>query len=134
MNIFTKEITIYTNMKNEMMDITMDIMNIIKKSTIKEGMVHVFVPHTTAAITINENSDTDVKKDMMEGLSKISPNLISYHHQEGNSDAHIKSSLFGVSEFLILRDSKLVLGTWQGIYFCEFDGPRKRQVQIQIIG
>ena len=94
----------------------------------------IFTPHTTAAITINENADPDVCRDLLMGINKFVPLQGDYHHREGNSAAHIKSSLFGASETLIITNGEVVLGTWQGIYFCEFDGPRQRQVQIQVIG
>ncbi len=93
----------------------------------------IFIPHTTAGVTINENADPDVVHDILKEINKIVPFNDSYLHMEGNSAAHIKASLFGFSQQVIIEDGKLVLGTWQGIYFCEFDGPRRRQVYVKII-
>ena len=96
-------------------------------------MCYVYVPHTTAAVTINENADPDVVSDIIMGLEAIVPENLSYEHAEGNSTAHIKSSMVGVSEEIFIEDGRLVLGTWQGIYFCEFDGPRSRKAHMKII-
>lgn len=129
-----KTIGIKTDKRVQMKEVTDDIARIIQESAIENGVVHLFVPHTTAAITINENADPDVCTDMIRGLNKLVPFDDGYRHQEGNSAAHIKSSLIGSSEQLILQQGSLILGTWQGIYFCEFDGPRKRQLHINIVG
>lgn len=94
----------------------------------------VFVPHTTAGVTINENADPDVARDIVEGLGRLVPQSERYRHSEGNSDAHIKSSMLGCSEFMAVADGELVLGTWQGIYLAEFDGPRRRRVHVQVLG
>lgn len=93
-----------------------------------------FCPHTTGAITINENADPDVQTDLVMALNRVAPADWPYRHGEGNSDSHLKSSLVGASERIIIEDGKMVLGTWQGIYFCEFDGPRRRKVHVQVIG
>lgn len=120
--------------RNELIDITHHVQEVVKSSSVHEGLAVVFVPHTTAAVTINENADPTVKGDLLNGFTSIAPaNLPAYRHAEGNSDAHIKASLVGSSETIIITDGHLVLGTWQGIYFCEFDGPRSRQVMVQII-
>jgi len=124
-----KTIDITTNKRNEMIDITDEVIGFAKD--INEGIITLFVPHTTAALTINENADPDVKKDMLRKLSELVPMEDNYDHTEGNSDAHIKASLFGNSLQVIVKDGKLVLGTWQGIYFCEFDGPRKRKLIVK---
>jgi len=116
----------------EFVDITDRIRDLIRKSKVTEGICTVFVPHTTAAVTINENADPDVVRDMIMELEKIVPASDNYTHAEGNSAAHIKSSLMGVSETLLVDDGRPVLGTWQGIYFCEFDGPRNRKVYVKI--
>jgi len=116
----------------EFVDITDRVRDIISRSKVTEGMCTVFVPHTTAAVTINENADPDVVRDMIMELEKIVPASDNYSHAEGNSAAHIKSSLMGVSETLLVDDGRPVLGTWQGIYFCEFDGPRNRKVYVKI--
>jgi secondary thiamine-phosphate synthase enzyme len=118
----------------EMIDITHDVLRIIEEEGITGGMAVVYTPHTTAAITINENADPDVSRDIISGINKLVPMQDHYLHLEGNSAAHIKSSLFGASETLIIEQGKPVLGTWQGIYFCEFDGPRQRRVHIQTLG
>jgi len=118
----------------EMIDITRDVCTAIDEAEITDGQAVIFTPHTTAAITINENADPDVCSDMITGINKIVPLQDNYQHFEGNSAAHIKSSLVGASETVIINNGKAVLGTWQGVYFCEFDGPRQRQVHIQVIG
>ena len=124
---------ISTHKRCEMIDITDKIQSFIAKGGIKDGQVLVFCPHTTAAITINENADPSVVDDILLTLEELIPqHRRGYRHSEGNSDAHVKSSLVGTSETLIVKNGSLVLGTWQGIYFCEFDGPRTRQVQVQI--
>jgi len=124
-----KEFSVNTNERNELVDITSKVEELVKD--VKEGVVTVFCPHTTAAITINEGADPDVKKDILWKLSKLVPKDEGYEHSEGNSDSHIKSSLIGCSESVIVKDGKLVLGTWQSIYFAEFDGPRNRRVIIK---
>ncbi len=119
---------------SELIDLTDEIRAAAASSGIREGMVLVYTPHTTAAITINENADPDVITDIINGLNQIVPSQGNYRHLEGNSAAHIKSSLVGASETLIIAEGKLVLGTWQGIFFCEFDGPRRRKVHVQVLG
>jgi secondary thiamine-phosphate synthase enzyme len=128
-----KTIPVNTNNRTEMLDITAEIEQIVQESNQKEGLCVIFVPHTTAAITINENADPDVLTDILQGLEKIIPFEDNYRHLEGNSAAHIKSSLIGSSISVIIENGKLKLGTWQGIVFCEFDGPRTRDVWIKII-
>lgn len=117
----------------EMLDITAQIQQVITASGLAAGAALLFVPHTTAAITINENADPDVVRDMLMEMKKIVPATDGYRHAEGNSAAHIQSSLFGVSAWIIVEAGRPVLGTWQGIYFCEFDGPRRRQLHIRIL-
>lgn len=116
-----------------MIDITSEIQRLVKESNILNGICVVFVPHTTAGITINENADPDVVRDFMMEMGKIVPLSDGYHHSEGNSAAHIKSSMMGFSETVIISDGRLLLGTWQGIYFMEFDGPRNRKVYVKIL-
>ena len=118
----------------EMIDVTAQVRDAIRQSGIRSGLALVFTPHTTAAVTINENADPDVVADLCMEINKIVPFDDHYRHAEGNSAAHLKSSLFGASETLIVEDGAPVLGTWQGIYFCEFDGPRSRRLHIQVIG
>ncbi len=128
-----KELSITTTKKNEFIDITKKIETIIQNRKVEEGTLTLFVPHTTAAVTINENADPDVKKDMIQALHRMVPENEQYDHREGNSPAHVKASLLGMSETLIVHNGKLILGTWQGIYFCEFDGPRTRKLMVKIM-
>lgn len=127
-------LTIQSHRREELIDITREVRQAIRAGGITQGMAVVFTPHTTAAVTINENADPDVLSDLLMGLGKIVPLQNNYRHAEGNSAAHLKSTLVGVGETLIVRDGDAVLGTWQGIYFCEFDGPRKRTLHIQVVG
>jgi secondary thiamine-phosphate synthase enzyme len=134
MTIFSLDIK--TTKHNEFIDITNLVSNAVSKSKIKDGLVVVYIPHTTAAVTINENGDPDVVSDILMHLSKSVPhdsNNTYFKHSEGNSDAHIKSSLLGCSCNVLVKDGQLVLGTWQSIYFCEFDGPRNRKVYVKIL-
>lgn len=124
---------VITNQTAAMVDITDEVRNKIKESGVKNGICIVYVPHTTAGITINENADPDVVRDITMSLNKLIPISDGYHHREGNSAAHIKSSMMGFSQTLIINDGQLLLGTWQGIYFMEFDGPRNRKVLVKII-
>jgi secondary thiamine-phosphate synthase enzyme len=117
----------------DFIDITDEVENLVKKSGVIEGTCLLFVPHTTAGITINENSDPAVRNDIRLKINKMIPQDEEYSHNEGNSDAHIKSSLFGTSISLIICNGKLAIGTWQGIYFCEFDGPKNRNLYIKFI-
>lgn len=121
-----------TSSVNEFTDITEKIMEIISRSEVTEGICNVFIPHTTAGVTINENADPDVKRDILMELGKIVPFSDDYSHLEGNSAAHIKATLTGCSETLIISRGRPLLGTWQGIYFCEFDGPRERTVYVRV--
>ena len=125
--------SIKTFQRVEFIDITNEVDNLVKKSEILEGICFLFVPHTTAGITINENSDPAVKNDIRLKINKMIPYREEYSHNEGNSDAHIKSSLFGNSLNLIISSGKLALGMWQGIYFCEFDGPKNRSLYVKFI-
>ena len=124
---------IKTDKHTQMKDITRLIQDEVRQSGVKDGFCVVFTPHTTAAITINENADPDVVRDLNMELGKIIPWEDGYHHIEGNSAAHLKSSLVGASEHIIIEDGSLLLGTWQGIYFCEYDGPRSRKVIVKIM-
>jgi len=127
-----QEIKIKTNERNEFVDITTQIHAVVCDSNTNSGFCTVYCPHTTAAITINENADPDVTADMLRKLSEMVPAHENYRHSEGNSDAHIKSTLVGNSVQVIIQNGTLMLGTWQGIYFCEFDGPRTRKVWVSI--
>ena len=114
-------------------DITADVNRLIKNTGVESGICHIFVPHTTAAVTVNERADPSVMRDVSTALSKLIPFDDDYRHLEGNSAAHIKSSVIGVSEILPVESGKLVLGTWQAVFFCEFDGPRRRDVLLKVI-
>ncbi len=126
-----KEIKVKTNKRNEMIDITSDIEKIVEEENLDNGSIIVYVPHTTAAVTINEGADPDVQRDLIKHMEKIVPEGGDYKHMEGNSDAHIKASLIGPSETVIVNKGRLVLGTWQHIFFFEGDGPRNRKVYIE---
>ena len=127
-----KTVTVKTSAKNQFVEITDEVKKAIKESGISDGICVIFTPHTTASITINENADPDVQTDMMKGLNALSFETIAFRHAEGNSPSHIKSSLVGCSETVIVTGGVPLLGTWQGIFFCEFDGPRTRKVCIQV--
>lgn len=126
-----EEIQISSEKKNQMIDITSRVQQIVHDSDVKEGTCLVYCPHTTAAITINEGADPAVQKDILNALKEIIPD-IDFQHVEGNSDAHIKSSLIGASEEVSVRNRKIKLSRWQKIFFCEFDGPRSRNVWIKV--
>jgi len=128
-----EKISIKTNRRVELVDITDNVRSAIDKSGLKSGICFVFCPHTTAGLTINENADPSVQNDIINTLNKIVPKDGGYAHSEGNADGHIKSSLLGSSLNIFIEDGRLSLGTWQGIYFCEGDGPRSREVWIKII-
>jgi secondary thiamine-phosphate synthase enzyme len=135
MKIVDMDFSISTKDRNQMVDITSRVRLAVEQSGITNGDVIVYCPHTTAAITINENADPDVPHDILLTLTQLMPHHIAgYRHCEGNSDAHCKSSLLGCSEQVLLKNKSLNLGTWQGIFFCEFDGPRTRKVKVQIRG
>lgn len=129
-----EKISIKTNSRQELIDITDRIQSIIAESKIKDAICFVFCPHTTAGLTINENADPSVKHDILNALNKLVPKNSSYSHAEGNADAHVKSSLFGNSLTIFIESGHLALGTWQGIYFCEGDGPRSREVWVKVLG
>lgn len=125
------EISVKSRNRNEFINITAEVQNAVDKSGIKEGVCYIFVPHTTAGITINEAADPDVVEDIQQQLDKIAPAGVHYRHTEGNADAHIKASIIGASQTVFIENGRLKLGTWQGIFFCEFDGPRNRNVWVK---
>ena len=127
-----RELSIKTSRREEMIDITDLVQNAVADSEHQSGILFCFVPHTTAGITINENADPDVKRDILYKLNKDIPRDDDYHHAEGNSDAHIKASLMGFSLQVLFEDKRLILGRWQGIQFCEFDGPRNRRLIVKV--
>ena len=128
------KLDVHTSKHTQMVDITHLIRKAVADSGVSDGICTVFIPHTTAAVTINENADPDVVRDFTTEIDKIVPLEDGYHHMEGNSAAHLKASMIGFSEQIIVDGGKLVLGTWQGIYFCEFDGPRRRNVYVKVMG
>lgn len=134
MKIIDKTIDVYTQKVNQFKDITEDIQEVIHQSGLLNGFVNLFVPHTTAGVTINENTDPHVKKDMIYGLNQAFPENKEYLHFEGNSHAHLKSTVVGNDQTVLIKDGQLKLGQWQAVYFCEFDGPRKRRLDLQIMG
>lgn len=135
MKIQSDTISVRTRARNQMVDITSEVASFVAATGIKDGSVTVYCPHTTAGITINENADPDVPHDILLSLEELLPqNRRGYRHCEGNSDAHVKSSLIGCSERVLIKDGRLTLGTWQAIFFCEFDGPRNRNVNLSVHG
>ena len=127
-------LSVESTSRNQMIDVTAQVDDVVGESKVRNGVCVVFVPHTTAGVTINENADPDVTRDMLKELNKMVPFEDDYAHAEGNSAAHVKSTLVGCSAMIPVEEGRLALGTWQAIYFCEFDGPRSRQLQIQILG
>ncbi len=133
--IAQEDFRLSTKRRNQMIDITSQVRELVGQSGVTDGDAIVYCPHTTAAITINENADPSVPHDMLLTLEELMPQRrAGYRHSEGNSDSHCKSSLIGCSEQILIKDGSLTLGTWQGIFFCEFDGPRSRRVTVQIRG
>lgn len=128
-----EKLRISTRNRTETVNITAQVRDFVSASGVREGVCHVFVPHTTAGVTLNEAADPDVQRDILNELNKIIPFEDSYVHQEGNAAAHIKATLFGTSVTVLIAEGHLALGTWQGIFFGEFDGPRNRSVYLQIV-
>ena len=123
-----------TRQRSEIVDVTDAVCRLVKQNNIRDGMAICYVPHTTAAITINENYDPDVKQDMLRKLESLIPKTETYYqHDEGNSDSHVKTSLVGNSTIVLVENGDLVLGRWQGVYFCEFDGPREREMYVKLV-
>ena len=127
-----KEIRISTKSRTELVDITSDVQKVVAESGVADGVCHVYVPHTTAGVTINENADPSVREDILMELNKIIPLQDNYKHLEGNAAAHVKASIVGSSETILVERGRLMLGTWQGVFFCEFDGPRSRRVLTRV--
>jgi secondary thiamine-phosphate synthase enzyme len=128
-----QEIQVKTKSRNELVDITAQVEKVVEESAVVEGICVLAVPHTTAAVTVNENADPSVKADIIAKLSELVPAGARYQHREGNADAHIKAALVGPSEQLLVKGGRLALGTWQGVFFCEFDGPRTRRVVVRVM-
>ena len=128
------EIAVPTSTRSEFIDITREVEKAVLDEGVSEGLCHVFVPHTTAGVTINENADPDVSRDVQALLGKLVPQRGDYRHVEGNSDSHVKSTVVNCSAIVPISGGRLVLGTWQAVYFCEFDGPRRRRCIVTVIG
>ncbi len=128
-----EQFSISTSSRNQLLDITESVSSFVLRTGTKAGICFVYTPHTTAAITINENADPSVKSDILRKLADIFPQRDRYEHSEGNSDAHLKSSVIGCSQTLLIENRAPLLGTWQGVYFCEFDGPRSRRYFVKVI-
>jgi secondary thiamine-phosphate synthase enzyme len=122
-----------THVRTELLDITDKVKDAVTQSKVGSGMCFVYVPHTTAAVTVNESYDSDVARDITAALSKLVPHRAEYAHSEGNSDAHIKAAMVGSCQAIPVEEGRLALGRWQGVFFCEFDGPRQRRVQVQVV-
>lgn len=129
----TKVLYIKSRKRVEAIDITDQVLEFVKESEVRDGVLFIYVPHTTAGLTINENADPSVIEDILNKASELVPRSSNYKHLEGNADSHIKSSIFGVSHQLLIEDGRVILGTWQGIFFLEFDGPRERKVYLKIL-
>ncbi len=129
-----KTIALRTPRREALLDITAEVERAVGESGVQEGLCLVSCPHTTAAVTVNENADPDVAADVLAMLARLVPKSAGFRHAEGNSDAHVKSSLLGCSCALPVSQGRLVLGRWQAVFFCEFDGPRSRQVMVQVLG
>lgn len=127
-----QQISVSTRSHTELVDITAEVQRAVAESEVRNGLCHVYVPHTTAGLTINENADPSVREDILMELNKLIPLQDNYQHREGNAAAHIKASIMGSSQTILVQDGRLVLGTWQGIFFCEFDGPRSRRVLASV--
>jgi secondary thiamine-phosphate synthase enzyme len=127
------QLDVQTHAKDELIDITASIRSIVTNSQVRDGLCLIYVPHTTAGVTINENADPSVKSDILMALRNIVPDSLPYSHTEGNSPGHMKSTLVGCSASVLINNGRLSLGTWQGIFFCEFDGPRNRKAFVKII-
>jgi secondary thiamine-phosphate synthase enzyme len=128
-----EEIKVQTTSKSELIDLTSLVQDHVNKEKISKGFCVVFVPHTTAGVTINENADPDVPRDILASLEMAVPFNANYRHAEGNSAAHVKASLVGSSQLILIENGRLLLGTWQSIFFCEFDGPRTRKILVSVI-
>lgn len=128
-----KQFTVKTGSRGQMIDITSQVRSLLRESGFTNGICQVFVPHTTAGVTINENADPDVPRDILTTLERLIPHHGNYRHSEGNSDAHLKASLMGFSQTVFFENGNLILGTWQSLFFCEFDGPRNRSVFVKLI-
>ena len=128
-----RQLRVQTKSRTELVDITQGVQRLVVESGVRSGVCYIYVPHTTSAITINENTDPNVGRDILKELNKVIPFDDQYSHNEGNSAAHIKSTLVGVSKSVMVEEGRLTLGTWQAIFYCEFDGPRDRRVMVKVM-
>jgi secondary thiamine-phosphate synthase enzyme len=128
-----RQLRVQTKSRTELVDITQGVQRLVAESGIRSGVCYIYVPHTTSAITINENTDPNVGRDILKELNKVIPFDDQYSHNEGNSAAHIKSTLVGVSKAVMVEEGRLALGTWQAVFYCEFDGPRDRRVYVKVM-
>jgi len=129
----TRELVVKTRNRSELVDITDEVSRVVREARIGEGICCLYVPHTTAGVTINESADPSVRTDVTTTLSGLVPQGAGYRHTEGNADAHVKAAIVGSSEALLVTGGRLLLGTWQGIFFCEFDGPRTRRIHVRVM-
>lgn len=127
------ELSIKTEQRTQLLDVTAQVAKVVKKAGVRSGICHLYVPHTTAGVIINEHDDPDVARDIEMAFDRLVPQNAGYRHSEGNSDSHIKAALAGSSATIFISDGKLDLGRWQGIFFCEFDGPRERRLSVKIV-
>jgi secondary thiamine-phosphate synthase enzyme len=127
------ELSIKTEQRTQLLDVTAQVANVVRKAGVRSGICHLYVPHTTAGVIINEHDDPDVARDIEMAFDRLVPQNAGYRHSEGNSDSHIKAALAGSSATIFISDGKLDLGRWQGIFFCEFDGPRERRLSVKIV-
>ncbi len=128
-----EEFGIRTTQREQLVDITAEVADAVSRSGVSEGVAVVYCPHTTAGVTVNESADPDVAHDIVEALGRLVPHGAGYRHREGNADAHVKASLMGSSALVPVQGGRLALGAWQGVFFCEFDGPRSRRVQVRLL-
>jgi secondary thiamine-phosphate synthase enzyme len=132
-DLMVRYINVRSRSRIEFIDITSMVQDVVQEAGVEKGLCYLYVPHTTAGITINEGADPSVQRDIQNALSRLIPHEMNYFHREGNADAHIKSTLVGTSVQVIIDEGKLLLGTWQAIFFCDFDGPRHRRIAIKFI-
>lgn len=128
-----RRLEIATSSRAQMVDVTREVERAVSERGVQEGFCHIYVPHTTAGIAINENADPSVAQDILAVLEKMAPRGGSYRHLEGNADSHVKASIVGSSETVLIEGGRLVLGTWQGLFLCEFDGPRRRRLLVKVV-
>jgi secondary thiamine-phosphate synthase enzyme len=126
-------VSVKTDRRTQLVDVTQEVQRLVTSTKVTSGVCHLYVPHTTAAVTINEHADPDVAADVAGSIDRLVPSNGPYRHAEGNSDAHVKAVLTGTSQSIFIENSKLLLGRWQGIFFCEFDGPRERRLHVKIV-